>query len=252
MLGILGGMGPAATADFFAKLVRLTPARCDQEHLPLLVSCLPQTPDRSAAILGAGPSPLPHLLAGLRRLTDAGALAVVIPCNSSHHWFEQLQSATSVPILHIADAAIAALDARPRGTGPVMILSTRGTRSSGFFQRKLEAAGYSWGVPDGELQREVDAVIGGIKAGEWVSADAAMARVWQAFADSAISAVLLACTELPLAAERLPPPRFPVVDTTLELARASVAHGLAAGWVAADDASAFAWCAKPGASPRLP
>src|SRR5208283_405759 len=100
-------MGPAATADFLAKLVRLTPARRDQEHIPIVLYCQPQTPDRGAAILAGGVSPLPHLLQGVRRLTEAGAQVLAIPCNSTHHWFEQLQAACPVPILHIADAAIA-------------------------------------------------------------------------------------------------------------------------------------------------
>ena len=157
MLGILGGMGPSATADFFTKLVAMTPAGCDQEHVPLLLSCLPQTPDRSAAILGTGPSPLPYLLLGLRRLIDAGALAIVVPCNSCHHWFDELQAASPAPILHIADAAIAAL---PEDSRPVALLATRGALQSGFYQRRLEARARTWWRPDPDSgQKAVDDAI---------------------------------------------------------------------------------------------
>jgi aspartate racemase len=230
MLGILGGMGPAATADFFTKLVRLTPAGCDQEHIPVLLRSQPQTPDRSAAILGTGASPLPALIAGLRQLVDHGALAIAIPCNSSHHWFDQLQGATRVPILHIADAAIAALPARRQREAPVAILATRGTLHSGYYQRKLEAAGYRWMLPGEGLQTEVDAVIAGIKGGAPAAAAAALARAWRGLAEAGARAALMACTEIPVAAGCLPPPPIAVIDTNLELARACVAHALAAGW----------------------
>lgn len=228
MLGILGGMGPSATADFFAKLVALTPARCDQEHVPLLLSCLPQTPDRSAAILGNGPSPLPCLLLGLRRLVDAGALAIVVPCNSSHHWFDELQAASPAPILHIADAAISALPADPR---PVALLATRGALHSGFYQRKLEARGQSWWRPDpGNGQEAVDDAIAAIKRGDPAAAGEAMRTVWQHCAAAGVGAAIMACTEIPLAAGHAPPPAFATIDTNLELARCALAHALERGW----------------------
>ena len=228
MLGILGGMGPSATADFLVKLIALTPAQRDQEHIPLIISCLPQTPDRSTAILGDGPSPLPTLLLGLKRLQEAGALAIVIPCNTSHHWFDQLQAATPAPILHIADAALAALPTDPR---PVAILATRGALASGFYQRKLEARGQCWRQPTGNTEQDaVDRAIACIKAGDPDAAGAAMATAWQHCADAGVGAAIMACTEIPLAALHAPPPPFALIDTNLELARCAVAHALARGW----------------------
>jgi aspartate racemase len=230
MLGVLGGMGPAATADFLAKLVALTPAGRDQEHIPVLVSCRPRIPDRSTAILGGGPSPLPALLERLDQLVAWGAEAVAIPCNSSHHWYERLQADCPVPILHIADAALAALSGPAPGAGPVAVLATRGTLRSGFYQRKLALAGHARLRPDEALQVQVDAVIAAVKAADPARAGAGLARVWEGLALAGAGAALLACTELPLAAAHLPAPPYPVVDTTLELARAAVSYALAAGW----------------------
>ena len=228
MLGILGGMGPAASADFFGKLVALTPAKRDQEHIPLMLTCLPQTPDRSAAILGYGPSALPGLMDGLRRLVDGGAKAIVIPCNASHHWYDELQAAADVPILHIADAAIRAL---PPGDGPVLVMATRGALASGFYQHKLRAAGRDWRLPAaGREQEAVDAVIDGVKQGAPARAAAVLAQLWQDFAATGIHAAIMACTEIPLAAARLPSPPFAAIDSNLELARAAVAHAIAQGW----------------------
>lgn len=228
MLGILGGMGPSATADFFSKLIALTPAQCDQEHIPLIISCLPQTPDRSAAILGRGPSPLPSLLQGLHRLQDAGALAIVIPCNTSHHWFDELAAVARVPILHIGDAVMAAL---PAERTPVAILATRGALLSGFYQSKLDALGYSWRLPDaGAEQEAVDRSIARIKAGDHAGAGAAMQEVWQHCSNAGIGAAIMGCTEIPLAASHAPRPAFVTIDSNLELARGAVAHALARGW----------------------
>lgn len=230
MLGVLGGMGPAATVDFLDKIVRLTPAGRDQDHLPTLVWSWPAIPDRTAAILGLGPSPLPALIEGLARLEAGGARVIAIPCNSSHHWYPELQARASVPILHIADAALAALDRPPFHGGPVAVLATRGTLASGFYQRKLAASGRLWILPEEGTQRLVDAAIRGIKEGAPAPAAGALARVYRALAEDGAGAAILACTELPLAAALLPPPGFQILDSNLELARASVAHALAAPW----------------------
>ena len=228
MLGILGGMGPAATADFFAKLVALTPAMCDQKHIPLIMTCLPQTPDRSAAILGQGPTPLPALMTGLRLLQGAGVQAIVIPCNSSHHWYDELQAAAGIPILHIADTAIAAL---PADNGPVAIMATRGTIASGFYQRKLEAAGRRWQIPaSGDQQDAVDTVIAKVKLGDPKRAAVTLEQVWSRFSNVGVGAVIMGCTEIPLAAAHLPAPPFTTIDTSLELARAAVAYAISRGW----------------------
>ena len=228
MLGILGGMGPAATVDFFAKLVALTPATRDQEHIRLILTCLPQTPDRSAAVLGQGPSPLTWLLAGLRLLLGAGSQAIVIPCNTSHHWYDELQAAAGAPILHIADAAIGAL---PPGDERVIILATRGTLASGFYQRKLAAAGRRWQVPaGGDEQAAVDAIIARVKQGYPERATKILEGVWSRCAAARIGAAIMGCTEIPLVAQHLPAPPFATIDTNLELARAAVAYGLARGW----------------------
>jgi len=230
MLGILGGMGPAATADFFFKLIALTPACCDQEHIPLVISCVPQTPDRSAAILGRGESPLPTLLSSLQRLVNADAQAIVITCNTSHHWYKELQASTEVPILHIADAALGALP--PPGQGPVVVMGTRGMLASGFYQRKLTAIGRRWVLPaEGKEQDAVDAVISGIKRAKPEQAREALANLWSTFSLAGVDAAIMACTEIPLAAALLPPPEFTTIDTSLELARTAVTYAQAQGWI---------------------
>src|SRR5699024_1394419 len=115
VLGVLGGMGPAATADFLDKLAASTPAARDQEHIATLVYSDPTTPDRSDAMVAEGPDPLPALLHGIEFLSNAGVGAIAIPCNSAHFWYDQMQRATDAPILHIVDA-VARSEERRVGT----------------------------------------------------------------------------------------------------------------------------------------
>ena len=91
-LGVLGGMGPAATVRFLSLLVELTPATADQDHIPMLVTFAPAVPDRSSAIAGRGESPLSALLFEIERLNRATVDVVCIPCNSAHHRIPQRSS----------------------------------------------------------------------------------------------------------------------------------------------------------------
>ena len=112
-IGILGGMGPAATVDLMQKIIDLTPAQCDQEHVPLVVWNVPQIPSRLAAIHESGESPVDAMCEGARWLAQAGAEAIAIACNTAHHWAEDVARASGRPVLHIADSAIHALKSRP-------------------------------------------------------------------------------------------------------------------------------------------
>ena len=111
LIGVLGGMGPLATVDFMHKLVQDMPAARDQEHVPVVVWNVPQVPDRQNFLAGGKVSPLPAMLEGVERLVAAGATRLVIPCNTAHHWFDDLAASTPVPFIHIAEATLAAIRA---------------------------------------------------------------------------------------------------------------------------------------------
>jgi len=93
VIGVLGGMGPAATADFYQKLIQATPAKTDQDHLKVVIFSNPHIPDRTAAIRGEGPDPLPALVVSAETLIRAGADFLTIPCVTAHHFFDGLQAA---------------------------------------------------------------------------------------------------------------------------------------------------------------
>jgi len=227
-IGVFGGMGPSATVDFMDKLVQLTPARRDQDHIPVIVACLPHIHDRSRAILGTGPDPLPMLLKGIEFLNGAEVGVIAIPCNSSHHWYEQMVQASRVPILHIARSCVAAI---PQDVARVAIFATRGALASGFYQRELARRGLAHVVPDpGQGQQAVDECIRLVKAGDFAAAGASLAAAFEEARSQGAGAVIMGCTEIPIAARHASAGGLLLIDSSLELARSSVAYALERGW----------------------
>jgi len=228
LIGVLGGMGPAATVDFMGKLVALTPARRDQDHLPVLVANLPRVPDRSSHIVGDGPDPMPQLLRGISLLNDARAGLIAVPSNTSHHWHVQMQAASAAPVLHIATICVAR--AAVIDAAPVMVLATRGTMRSGFYQRALSAAGIAALMPDERTQALVDSSIADVKGANLAPAVAALGGAILRARAAGAKAVILGCTELPIAAQALSDLGVTLIDSTLELAREAVRRAIDAGW----------------------
>jgi aspartate racemase len=107
-IGIIGGMGPLATADLYRKIIEVTPAVRDQDHLHVIIDADPTIPDRTAALLGNGPDPLPKLVAAARRLEDAGAGILIMPCNTAHAFLPVLQRAVRIPFIDMTEEEWAA------------------------------------------------------------------------------------------------------------------------------------------------
>ena len=201
-VGLLGGMGPAAALDLQAKILALTPARHDDEHLPVVTWNVPQIPDRVAAVLGRGPSPLPAMAEGARALEAAGAEAIAIACNTAHHWAGELAAGMRVPLLHIVDAVADAIAQRRSRPARIGVLGTRGTLASGFYGRRLEALGFAWISPDEACQADcVEAAIAAAEAGGPPPAPGPFEASRGPPPPPRRGPLLLGCTELPLAAE---------------------------------------------------
>lgn len=224
ILGILGGMGPLAGADFLAKLTSATPATCDQEHIPVILYSVPQIPDRTEAMLRGGASPLPAMLAGVRALKSAGAVLVAIPCNTAHYWYDELVSQGELPILHIADAVIRALKHQGIGNTTIGLMGTRGTLAAGFYQQRFAKLGLTCieNLPD-EHETLVAAAIAEVKGNRLDSAAKLAAAAAQKLFDRGVTRVVLGCTELPLAIDLAEPElRARCLDATQTLATACV------------------------------
>ncbi len=223
MLGVLGGMGPMATVDFMGKVVRNTPAACDQDHIPMVVCSAANIPDRTAAILGEGTDPFLAMRDALRRLEAAGATCIAIPCNTAHHWHAALQAETPVLILHIADAVADTLAGQGVQGGPTGVLATSGTAEAGIYQKRLALCGFFCRMPDAAGQAEAMRAIRLVKAGQLAEATAILREQAEALVAAGCRQVVMACTGIPVALATLEGElRSALVDATEALARACV------------------------------
>lgn len=198
-LGVLGGMGPLATADFLVKLVQNTPAKIDQEHIPVLLYGDCTTPDRTASIVGSGPSPLPKLLAGIEFLNQAGVKAICIPCNSAHCWYEDMAAASRVPLFHIVKASAEQVRNKNPATRTVGVLSTLGTHQMGIYRNTLIDMGFTVVTPSSEeFEALVTPAIALIKANQLDAAERLFAQATAKLVAQGAETVILGCTEIPI------------------------------------------------------
>lgn len=156
VLGVLGGVGPLATAYFMELVIKKTPASCDQDNIPMIVFNDPQIPDRTAYILdGGNPNPLPEMTRVVLWLERAGADFIAIPCNTAHYFYEQIAESATVPVLNIMRETTARIVEMHGEHATIGLLATDGTLSSGVFQSYLSDAGLSVMAPSEKDQRGI-------------------------------------------------------------------------------------------------
>ncbi|WP_277188716.1 aspartate/glutamate racemase family protein [Caballeronia sp. BR00000012568055] len=201
-LGVVGGVGPAATVDFLNKIVRNTPASRDQEHIKILVEQNPQIPDRTENLLGEGADPTVSLYATCKKLEDGDADIIAIPCNTAHAFVERIQPYLGIPIVNmLTETARFIRDAFPdlRNIG---VLATSGTIESGVYQKALELQGLRQIAPEAAIQaRVMRAIYGthGVKAG-YTSGQCQedITAAIDALVLQGVKVIVLGCTELPI------------------------------------------------------
>lgn len=225
VIGILGGMGPEATLDCYARIIKSTPAKTDQEHLRVIIDANPKVPDRTAAIIADGPSPVPILVAGCQTLQAAGADFIIIPCVSAHFFLEEIRQQTKLPILSIFDAVAETISRDHADIKTIGLMGTTGTISGGLFQKRLTAASIKTIAPDETQQARVMAAIYDIKNSSSTRSRKQITSDLVAVVESLVSkgarGIIAGCTEIPLALKQahLPVPYF---DALTILARAAI------------------------------
>ena len=223
MLGVLGGMGPLASAHFMVRLTQLTPAARDQDHIPTVLWSDPRVPDRTVGQPIGEADPLPWLLGGVQGLQRAGCGAIAIPCNTAHRWYDALHDAAQVPILHIVDAAATDLRRIGFAAGRCGVMATRTALAMRLYQDRLGARGWDCIVPSpDEMDRLVSPAIALVKQNRMADAYEPLAETVRSLASRGATVVVLGCTEIPLGIQAGPPPDLPVVDSTDALARAAI------------------------------
>lgn len=204
-LGVLGGMGPAATAEFQRLLAEKAPADTDQEHPRMIVYSHTVTPDRTTFILGKGPDPEPYLIDGLQTLVKWGADRLVVTCNTAHYFIDRFRDRIPVPIIHIIDETVrAAKERSPKGA---WLTATLGTMRTGLYQRHAAQAGYEFLIPDEKMQVEIHAITDMVKAGKIDESAAAFKDVCERLWAIERVPVVGACTEIPIAYNKSGLPR---------------------------------------------
>lgn len=218
-VGVLGGLGPAATVHFMHRLVELTDAHRDQDHVDLLVWQHGSIPDRSAFLLGHGDSPEPVLVADAVALERAGARFIAIPCNTAVVWVDQMRAAVSIDVLDTVAETVDAARGAVRGLRRLGLLATDGTLLAGTYAAAAAAAGVDLVTPSPEVQREVMSIIyDGVKAGEPVPR-ARFDAVVDHLREQGAEVVALGCTELSVLHGDLGVDDHTIVDSIDALAR---------------------------------
>ena len=197
LLGVIGGLGPIATAYFMELVIRMTDAAADQQHLDMIVYNCPSIPDRTSYILDhTKENPLPRMVEIGRRLQEQGAAYIAIPCITAHYFHADLTRELNVPVIHIVEETVAHL--RENGIRRVGIMATDGTVTAGLFQRALEDAGMTAVTPSPARQADVMSLIyDNIKANLPADMDK-FAAVERELRGNGAEAIILGCTELSL------------------------------------------------------
>ena len=218
-LGIVGGMGPMATVDLFRKIVRYTDASSDSEHIRILIDNRPEIPDRTAAIFAGEDTPLRYIVESARSLVASGANLIAIPCNTSHYFYDRIAALCPVPVLNMIEET--ALCLKKKGISCVGVLATDGALRVGVYSHVLARHGICTLAPSVEGQARVTHMIyGEIKAGSTPHPERLFAD-FEEMKKRGAEAIVLGCTELPLAFEGVSCD-LPLLDPTDILARAAI------------------------------
>lgn len=220
IVGVIGGMGPLATVDLYRKIVEHTLADCDQAHVRTIIDSNTNIPDRTAALLSGGESPVRELQSSARLLERAGAQVLVMPCHTAHCFYGEVQAAVQVPVLNMIDLTVQEL--KRRGVARAGLLATDGAVQSGIYQCHFEDSGIELLLPDPEGQAALmDMIYSGVKAGRSDYDTTAVRTALDSLIDAGVQTLILGCTELPPAFEMYDL-NYPNLDPTLTLALAAI------------------------------
>lgn len=196
-LGVIGGLGPIATAYFYELIIRMTNAKKDQEHMEMLIYSKPAIPDRTEYILGRSKdNPVYPMQEIGKALVELGAEYIAIPCITAHYFYDKLSESIPVPMIHIVKET--ALHLKQHGIQRVGIMATEGTISSMLFQNELERIGITPMIPSKEKQNMVTHLIyQNVKANLPIEIDKFKLVADELFSNGA-EVIILGCTELSL------------------------------------------------------
>lgn len=208
ILGVLGGMGPAATAEFMRLIAEKAPASCDQEHPRVIVFSNTITPNRTDFILGKGPDPTPFLLDGLNKLLSWGADLLAVTCNTSHYYINLFPENIKSKLISIIDETID--KGRIISPNGAWLTATLGTMNTGIYQKRAQEKGFMLKEPTKEQMEKIHHVTDLVKYGKVDNAGCLYKELCMQLWEKENLPIIGACTELPIAyfESKLPKDRF--------------------------------------------
>ncbi|KYZ74802.1 aspartate racemase [Anaerosporomusa subterranea] len=219
-IGIIGGMGALATCDLFKKIIDMTDAKSDQEHIHIYVDCNTNIPDRTKAILQGGKDPVPEMVRSGVRLQSMGADVLVMPCNTAHYFYDKITPFFDIPLLNMLKET--AKEIKKRKIRKIGLLATDGTIQSGVYHKALTDIGIDLVIPSPMQQTSVmDIIYNGVKASNRnININEFYGAIDKLFEKGA-EVLILGCTELPVAFKMFHIDR-PAIDPTSVLAAAAI------------------------------
>lgn len=202
IIGIIGGMGPEATADFYMKIVKGTKVQKDQDHFHVIIDSNAKIPDRTKAILYGGESPVPAIIESARKLGQMGAVVACIPCLTSHYFIKEIQESVQYTILNIFEVVGDYIKREYPHVRKVGVLATSGTVQMGLFNKYLPDLTILYPEPHVQEEKVMEAIYGekGIKSGNLVGKPVGyLSEASESLADRGAELIILGCTEVGLA-----------------------------------------------------
>ena len=219
-IGILGGMGPLATCDLFSKIIQITDASCDQEHVRICIDNNTEISDRTNAIIRHGKDPVPEMVKSAVRLQSFGADVLIMPCNTAHYFYDRILPFVDIPFISMIDET--AKDISDRGLRKIGLLATDGTLQTAVYEKAFKKRGISIVVPPPENQVHImDLIYNGVKAGNKEIDTKPTKKTIEDLFRKGAQTLVLGCTELPVAFD-LYGFDYPKTDPTLILASRAV------------------------------
>lgn len=226
IIGIIGGMGPAATIDLYKKIVENTPAEKDQEHIHVIIDSYPQIEDRTEYILYGGKNPAPRLIESAKRLEAAGADALIMPCNTAHYFAKDIENIVNIPLIHIVKCSAEAVKNNYPKTKKIGLIATKGTIKAKIYNNILKDYGFeTLTLPEKIENNIMDCIYKGVKAGKTEEYSRLFQQCIDEIADLGADLLIAGCTEIPLLMPYVKT-KLPVIDATYELASAAVKFAL--------------------------
>ncbi|ERT68183.1 cysteate racemase [Cetobacterium somerae] len=199
-IGIIGGMGPLATADLFTKIIKASDAKCDNEHIPIIIDNNTKIPDRTSAILGIGESPLEEIILSAKTLEKSGADFLIMPCNTAHYFYNDLTKAINIPVLNMIDETAKFILNKSPNIKRIALFSTIGTLKGNIYQNIFNKYNIEIIPPEEEdILELMHLIYNVIKNNQLNYNHIKIINIIEKFKEKNIDNIILGCTELPIA-----------------------------------------------------